>query len=107
MQLIPYMYSLQQGGAVDAEMEALMQGSIANKLKGIIDEATSCLVEGEEHRKILEPNVVEDLVLIVETISHVLVLLSACHQMLKPIKADVSKKYKKKKGANVIAMPES
>ena len=49
-----------------------------------------------------EASVVEDLVLIVETISHMSALLASNHQMLKPVKAEVNKK--NKKGGNAVSM---
>lgn len=46
-------------------------------------------------------NLLENLVLLAETISHVTILAGVCHRILKPMKTSWAKKNKKKKEINI------
>ena len=75
----------------------LLKGFIL--ISALVTKHTSTLVTGDKQRKVLEPEVVENVVLLAETLSYVAVLLGAAHRLLIPFRMSFAKKGKKKRAS--------
>ena len=72
----------------------------------MFDKHQCSLLGDHDDEKFINPIVIENMVLVAETVSHLCVLLGVCYRMLKPVKTVLSKRNKKKK-SNMIPMVSS
>ncbi|KAL5017135.1 hypothetical protein ScPMuIL_006724 [Solemya velum] len=105
---VTYTHMLQEGGVdkVDNEKEEAMRMSVPSLAEEMVLRHKGSLFVTENDRKSLNPSVLENLVLVAESISHATVLAGVCHKMLKPMKLSRTRKGKKKKD-NAPPMPST
>jgi hypothetical protein len=72
-------------------------------LSDVFEKHRCSLLADNDYKKFINPSVIENMVLVAETVSHLCVLLGVCYRMLKPVKTVLSKRNKKKK-SNTIPM---
>ncbi|VDI19936.1 N-terminal acetyltransferase B complex non-catalytic subunit, partial [Mytilus galloprovincialis] len=89
----------------DDEQEEKLKSCVPNLLEGLLSKHRCSLVQSESDNKCVNPKVLENLVFLAETLSHVVILTGVCHRILKPLKSSFNKKSKKKKDASPVTMP--
>uniref|UniRef100_A0A8C5UA84 N-alpha-acetyltransferase 25, NatB auxiliary subunit n=1 Tax=Malurus cyaneus samueli TaxID=2593467 RepID=A0A8C5UA84_9PASS len=106
--LVSDIYELDTNGLEDS---AEIQERIGNSFKSLVERLTDLfnkckgdLIEVRDGTLKTHPNLLENLVFFVETISIALWVLSYCDSVLRPFKSNLQKKKKKKKESSV-AMP--
>ncbi|XP_052072729.1 N-alpha-acetyltransferase 25, NatB auxiliary subunit-like [Mytilus californianus] len=104
---VVYVYKLQEEGfdSKDGEQEEKLKSCVPNILEGLLSKHRCSLVQSDNDKKCVNPKVLENLVFLAETLSHVVILTGVCHRILKPLKSSFNKKSKKKKDAAPVAMP--
>ncbi|XP_060069470.1 N-alpha-acetyltransferase 25, NatB auxiliary subunit-like [Ylistrum balloti] len=100
---VMYVHHLHDNGldTADNEKEEKLRTSVPDLISGLISKHKGSLVTDGENR--INTSILENLVLIAETLSHVTVLVGVCHRILKPLKSQWNKKCKKSKGVPLEA----
>ncbi|XP_053375039.1 uncharacterized protein LOC123533873 [Mercenaria mercenaria] len=103
---VSYIQSLQDMdlAQIDNEKEEKLKTSVPKMLKEVFEKHRCSLLADNDDKKSINPSVIENMVLVSETVSHICVLLGVCYRLLKPVKTVLSRRNKKKKG-NTIPMP--
>ena len=106
---VVYVYKLQEEGLdrIDDEQEEKLKSSVPDLLEGLLSKHRCSLVQSENDRKCVNPKVLENLIFLAETLSHVVILTGVCHRILKPLKSSFNKKSRKKKDAAPSRMPST
>ncbi|XP_021357895.1 N-alpha-acetyltransferase 25, NatB auxiliary subunit-like [Mizuhopecten yessoensis] len=95
---VMYVQHLHNNGLdkLDNEKEEKLRTSVPDLISGLISKHKGSLVVDGEN--CINTSILENLVIIAETLSHVTILVGVCHRILKPLKSQWNKKSKKKKG---------
>lgn len=98
-----YVHRLWEGGLdkADEKEEEKLRTSVTSIIEGLVSKHKCSLITEENGKKTWNLNLLENLVLLAETISHVTILAGVCHRILKPMKTSWAKKNKKKKEINI------
>ncbi|GAB1608194.1 N-alpha-acetyltransferase 25, NatB auxiliary subunit-like [Argonauta hians] len=103
VELVLYVHRLSDSGfdKADEEEEKRIQTSVISIIDGLVSKHKCSLISEENGKKTWNLTLLENLVLLAETISHLTILAAVCHRILKPMKTSWVKKNKKKKEVNI------
>ncbi|XP_014770080.1 N-alpha-acetyltransferase 25, NatB auxiliary subunit [Octopus bimaculoides] len=98
-----YIHLLYENGfdKADEEEEKRIQTTVVSLVDGLVSKHKCSLISEENGKKTWNLTLLENLVLLAETISHITILAAVCHRILKPMKTSWVKKNKKKKELNI------
>ncbi|KAL4223710.1 N-alpha-acetyltransferase 25 [Mactra antiquata] len=103
---VTYVHSLQDIDIdkIDDGKEERLKTSVTKMLKELLEKNKVCMIYDDNNCKSINPDIIENMVLLSEAISHLCVLFGVCYRMLKPVKTVLSRRNKKKK-ENILPIP--